>query len=273
MTCRQILDDLLTRCANHGIYLVLDTYSVTTTFVDYPYPTTLIPNADAFANYVAENVDVLGSHTNLIIEPYNEPWTVTGWQSQSRLNEWQTVWQNVINAVRAVENSKGYVHHLIMVSGPGGTLGYWGTLTDNWMNLNWLASNPFSGDNLVLTIHCYRYWGSVGLQTPISSRPTDYTEIKNIYIAESLYYYSQYYPIYIGEIGGYTTISGEDTWLTNTLQILNEWGIGYSYYAWRDDADWQGTGLSMLVVNSEATTGGTVNSYGQILVNAIGQGG
>jgi hypothetical protein len=242
------------------------------TYTDKPYPTTLIPNAAAFVNYVTEQVDVLGSHNNLIIEPYNEPWCQSDWATQTRLNEWQTIWQNCVNGIRNKENTKGYVHHLIIVQSPGSSLAYWGNLNDNWMNLNWLTSNPLIGDNLVPSIHCYRYYGSAGSGPDHSTDSTDYTTIKNIYIAEKLQYYSQLYPIFIGEISGITYVSGESTWLTNTLQMFNEWEIGYTYFAWRDDQNWANTGFGMLVVGSESTTGGTVDNYGQIFVDAIAQG-
>ncbi len=272
MTFRQILDDLLTRCANHGIYLDLVTFSVTYAGLeDMAYPTALIPNANAFVNYVVEQVDALGSHNNLILEFWDEPWCRSSWNTQTKLNEWQTVWQNIINGIRAKEDTKGYIHHLIIV-GYATTLGYWGNLNDPWMNLNWIDSAPLSdsANNLAYTASCFRYYGSVGVQEPISSRPTDYTTIKNICTEEKVLYYSQSYPISIRGIGADIYTSGEDTWFANTLQIFNEWGI--HYMSW----DWRGPDSSMAEIQEyvaeEGVTGGTVNKYGQILVDAIKAG-
>lgn len=279
LTFRQILDDLLTRCETYGIYMVLDTYSVTYAGLeDKPYPNALIADATAFTAYIVEQVDVLGSHHNLIIEPYNEPYCRSDWATQSRLDAWAIAWQNVINGVRAKETAKGYIHHLIMIQ-YGSTLAYWGNLNDNWMNFNWITSNPLtdSANNLVYDEHCYRRWGSVGTETPDSNKPSDYTTIKARYTLEHVLSYSNSYPLFIGEIGAYASgtgmpdPAGETAWLTNTLQILNEWGLGYTYYTWRDDTATENAGLCMLVVGSEATTGGTVNSIGQILVDAIAE--
>lgn len=282
MTFRQILADLIVRCANHGMYFVLCTANCPMPGQPFevldPYPTSLIPDSTSFKNYVVDQVDVLGSHTNLIIMPYSEYFVFSGWGTQSRVNEYQTVWQSIINGIRAKEDAKGYIHHIIVVM-YGVTLGYWDDYsTANWMNFNWIDSNPVtdSAGNLVYSQHCYRRHGSMGGGTDYANFPKDYAEVKNIYTQEKVLYYSQRYPIFISEFGAYASgpnaIAGETTWLTNTLKIWNEWGLSYCYFAWRDGQDWENTGLSILVVNSEVTAGGTVTSVGQIFVDAIAAG-
>jgi hypothetical protein len=245
MTFRQILDDLLTRCENHDVYLILCTMTVIHGYHDamaYPPYTqnsgsNLIPNAAAFVDYIIEQVDVLGSHINLIIEPYNEPWTAGAgyWASNARLDEFETVWQDIINGVRAKEDEKSFDHHLIMV-GYGAGIGYWGDMSLPWRNFNWIDARPLtdSAGNLVYTTHAYRYHGAVGTQEPKDTRPTAYATIKQIYIEEEVYNWSLQKPIFIGEIGAYSTIGGEEVWLENTLTILNEWNLGYAAWAWRD---------------------------------------
>jgi hypothetical protein len=224
-------------------------------------------------------VDKLGKYTNLIIEPYNEPWatSVSGygnWMNASRLNEWQFVWQKIIDKIRMKEAEKGYVNHLIVVA-YSPCLGYWGDLNANWHNFNWISSHPLidPASNLLCSNHAYRYWGSVGTQEDIEERPYDYNTIKNIYQQEKVDYYASKVPIYIGEMGTFSKVDStnkEYLWMQATLKIWNEWKLSYAVWEWRDTPDFNI--CNILESNSEALTGGTVNKYGQLLVDAIAHG-
>jgi hypothetical protein len=278
MTFREILDDLLTRCGNHKIYLILCTWTVVHGYHDsMAYPpysqdsgSSLIPNANAFVTYMVEQITTLGSHENLIIEPWNEPFSAGGfWASTTTLVEWQSTWQNVITAIRAEETSKGYVNHLIIVQ-YASCLAYWGDMSYTWKNFNWLELYPLtdSAGNIVYSQHSYRPGGTVGVQELVDTRPYDYNTIKQIFIEEQVLYYSQIYPIIIGETGAKGTIGGEEEFLENSLTIWNEWKLGYIAWVWRDT----GTIYDILQEGTESTTGGTVNSKGQIFVDTIATG-
>jgi hypothetical protein len=295
---RECIEDMLTRAEQRGIYVILCPYGIYPKdcpihgwdgcppndaggygFQDVmgfdPYSTSghegLVPDVDAFANLIANVVEIHGYHVNLIVEVYNEPFD--SYTGSYYANLWQSVWQKTINAIRQKEVEKGYVNHLILVQLIG--LRYT-RLDDPTSNFNWHWNNSLSdpAGNLVYSAHCYRHHGSVGYQTPITSRPYDYDTIKNIYIEEGVYNISQLVPVVIGEIGAYIPTDNteppgtEYLWMQNTLKIFNEWGLGYLGWCWWD-AD---TGWQQIEVGSEKVTGGTVNKYGELIINAIKQG-
>jgi hypothetical protein len=284
ITFQQMLNDLLTRCEDHEIYFILAPYKLRqgeqqVSMAYPPYivtedgatydPLPEIQDADDFVAFWVNIVDTLGSHNNLIIDPWNEAFGKHR-TNPAVLDEWQTVWQNLIDSIRAKEDLKGYVNHLIMLHFGYG-LTYWGDLDEEWRNLNWIDTHPLTdtAGNLIYSIHCYRNGGAVGTQTPKENRPTDYATIKAIYTEEGVYEKSQIHPIIVGEIGGYLSLAGEETWLENTYKIWNEWGLNYIQFTWRDTPQFA---WNMLEDNTEWTTGGTVNSMGQKLVDAIAQG-
>jgi hypothetical protein len=299
MGYRQCINDMLARAEQRGIYVILCPYGIYPKdcpihgwngcppndaggygFQDVmgfdPYSTAghegLIPNAAAFTNMLVNVVEELGSHVNLIIEFYNEPWM--GYTGSYYANLWQYVWQSTINAIRQKEAEKGYVNHLILVQFTS-NLRYT-LLNDPCSNFNWYWTNPLndSANNLAYSQHCYRYHGSVGYQNPKTSRPYDYETIKSIYIEEGVYNLSRVVPIVIGEIGASINVDSteptgtEYEWLKNSLQIFNEWGLGYLGWCWWD----ANVGMQQIELGSEYTNGGTVNKYGQILVDAIKKG-
>jgi hypothetical protein len=296
---RECIEDMITRAEQRGIYVILCPWGIypkdcpihgwngcppndaggqgSMDVMGFdPYSTNghegLIPNADAFTNLIVDVVEVLGGHVNLIVEFYNEPWA--SYTGTYYANLWQSVWQKTINAIREKETEKGYVYHLILVQLTS-NLRYT-ALSDPCSNFNWYWTNPLSdpANNLVYSQHCYRYHGSVGYQNTLTSRPYTYEELKRIYQEEKLEELSKLVPIVIGEVGAYIPIDNtepvgtEYLWMQNTLKIFNEWGLGYLGWAWWD----ANTGWQQIESGSEQTTGGIVNKFGQLLVDAIKQG-
>jgi len=281
LSFRQVLDDFLTRCGNHGLYVVLVGSHVNQIQVSYPYGSmakgqTLF-NQQTFRDYVVDQVRVLGGHNNLVIEPWNEP--ISGWLGEgvADLALWQNDWQAIINGVRAIEEELGYVSHLV-IAGFFTSLCSW-TTTEEFANFNYVNNYPlFDPDgNLVYTIHCYRLddfgnpGGSMGTIPPypdITSLPHTYEAIKAIFQQERLDTFSASHPVFIGEIGAnvYRDASNDSDFLKNALQIFNEWGISYTGWWWRNEA----IGAYQLVVaETEATSGGTLNLNGEVLSDAI----
>lgn len=273
-TYRQCLDDLLTRAAEYNIYVILCPAGIHQYNIGDscqmgfdPYTSTkdrgVITNQNQFTDFVAQIVTVLGSHDNLIIEPWNEPlWGYTG---DSICIIWQSIYNEVISKIRATETNNGYNHHLICCQ-LGASLHLW-SINDPSSNFNWLTSYPLTDptNNLIYSSHCYRSWGSVGgTDNSYQDAPTDYSTIKNIYINEGVKEAAEAKPIIIGEIGVLDN-SNEYDWLDNTLTIFNEWNIGYLGWTWRDD----GGVYAEIIPGSKSTTGGTVNRYGQLIVDNI----
>jgi hypothetical protein len=296
---RQCIDDMLSRAGQRGIYVILTPNGIYPKdcpihgwgkcppndaggygFQDVmgldPYSTTghegLVPDSDAFANLIANVVEVLGGHVNLIIGFYAEPWHT--YSGSYYANLWQNVWQKTINAVRQKEAEKGYVNHLI-IAHLTASLRYT-ELDDPCSNFNWFWNNPLndSAGNLVYCQNCFRVCGSVGYQEPKTSRPYTYEKVKAIYEEEGVKKISEKVPVIITSIGVSITVDEteptgtEYEWLKNSLQIFNEWGLGYLGWAWWD----ANMGMQQIEVGSEKTTGGTVNKYGQLIVDAIREG-
>jgi hypothetical protein len=299
MSYRKCIDNVLTQAEQRGIYVILCPWGIYPKdcpihgwggcpsndaggygFMDVmgfdPYSTSghegLVSDADSFANLIADVVGMLGHHSNLIVEFYNEPFD--GYTGTYYSNLWQFIWQKTINAVRQKEAEKGYVNHLILVQLTAGLR--YTRLDDPCSNFNWYWTNPLSdpAKKIIYGQHCYRLYGAVGYQTPKTSRPYDYDTIKQIYVEEGVYKLSQVAPIIVSEIGASQSVDEteptgtEYEWMKNTLQILNEWGVGYLGWCWWD----VNIGMNQIEIGSEVKTGGTVNKYGQLITDAIKRG-
>ena len=88
-------------------------------------------------------------------------------------------------------------------------------------------------------------------------------DVFNEYNADLLF--SINYPVFVGEIGcnmSSTSLSNEKTWFTNSLYLLNEYGISYCAFTAppEDETAWD------LVFDS---TNYTPNNAGTILISAI----
>lgn len=275
-TYQQCLDDLLTRAANHGIYVILSFARINQWASGKmqdnmgfdPYTesddTGVVTSQSQFTDIVAQLATVLGSHNNLIIEPWNEAFY--SYQGSSICSVWQSIYNEAINKIRVTETSNGYIHHLILCQ-LGASLQTW-SLSDPRSNFNWLTAYPLtdSVNDLIYGSHCYRSWGSVGGSSYLyDDAPTDYSTIKNIYdSSEGVKNAANSVPIIIGEMGALSN-TNEYNWLSNTLTIFNEWQMCYLGFSWRDD----GGAYAEITSGSQSTTGGTVNEYGQILVDSI----
>ena len=279
LTYRQCIDDLLTRAASRGIYVIICPFGIYPKdcpvhgwggceFNDHgpfdPYTTDghegVLPNAAAFANFVGSIAEEHGANTNLIIEPWNEPFW--GYSSDSVVALWQSTWQSCINNIRDAESSNNYVSHLVIIQHEA-SLGMY-DLDKSWMNFNWYWKYPLNdtAGNLVYSCHIYTQSGKLG--TP---KPTSYNDLLTVYRNAKLYDISAVVPVIIGEIGASLAEdpSGESSFLENSLRIFNDLEIGFIGWAWWDS----GTEYDMIQTNSELSTGGTVNTNGQLLVDAM----
>ena len=286
MTYRQTVSDMIGRAANYGIYVIWSTYTYfPSTSGDYygygPWLEVSFPpdgltgniylrTQQDFTNYIVSQITALGSHNNLIIEPWNEPAMYPDSPDpNSGTIAWHNSQQAIINAMRAKEDELGQVHHLFLAAFTaclylGGTSAIY--------NFNWIDKLPQGmlidlANNIFYDAHCYRAaYGSVGIYPNCAYT---YADVKAAYQTENVEYYSRSYPLFIGEMGPYSGFDQkgyETQWFDNTLRIWNEWGIGYTVMAW-----W-GVGPDPMInedVPEEVANGGTLSNYGNILAKYL----
>jgi len=256
---RDMYKDFINRAREHGIYIILNDMSVTATDpdIDFAYPLftanekTLFPTRQSFIDYVVQRTVELGEYDNYIADFWNEPY----WMSASAVVDYQSIWQQAINNVRA----QGYDG--LIVTCYGYSLATWGNPEDSFMNLNWYYDYPLYDplNNMVIGFHLYR--------ESISDKHT-YSELKDLFtnvlhikdIASEI-------PVICEETGAKNTDNDEDEFLANSLAIYNEWGL--SYIGWCLCS--KGTTSDML---QSGTTKDQfiLNQHGQIVVNAIQSG-
>jgi len=128
--------------------------------------------------------------------------------------------------------------------------------------------------NLIFSTHIYRVYSGLGhyIEQPTidkwgSEFPYNYTHIKVALEWEGIKWAGETLnvPIIIGEIGADMDWSPpeyqhEITAWNNTLSILNEWGVSYIAFWWRETGSFRLHG---------GTPNFTPNEAGQIFVNAI----
>jgi hypothetical protein len=260
---RDMIKDFISRCESRGIYVTLTDYTVKPgKYNDQdiggypPYCTSdecdLLPTKADFINYATNRVVELGQYDNYIAEFWNEPYNFTS----GDVKEWQGVWQQITNNVRA----KGY-KGLILAQYSFG-LGTWGNPSDNFRNLNWYYYYPLNDplNNTIVSFH--KYAGDV---------PTMYSALKQVY--DTTFHVrdiSLKIPVMAGEIGARLGSANESEFLNNSLKIFNEWGISYSIWSYSDETSWS---WSTLKTETLFATGGDLNANGQIAVDAIKAGG
>jgi len=260
---RDMIKDFISRCRSKGIYVTLTDYTVKSgKYNDQdiggypPYCTSdecdLLPTKGDFINYITNRVVEFGQYDNYIADFWNEPYNFTSVD----VKEWQSVWQQIINNVRA----RGY-KGLILTQYSFG-LGTWGNPDNTFRNLNWYYYYPLNDplNNTIVSFH--KYAGDV---------PTTYSELKTMY--DTTFHVrdiSLKIPVMAEEIGARLGSSTESEFLNNSLKIFNEWGLSYSIWSYSDDTSWS---WSTLKTGTLFATGGDLNANGQISVDAIKTGG
>lgn len=286
LTYRQCVSDMLGRAANHGIYVIWETYSYfPSTLADYygygkwlenAFPpdglfaaNTHLRTQQDFTNYIVSQITALGSHNNLIIQPWNEPaFFPTKSGNDAQTVEWHNSQQAIINAIRTQETALGQVHHLFLAAFTPCIYPATGAIYNfNWIDQLPIGSLTDSANNIFYDAHCYRGWYySSGLP---GNQQYTYAGCKAVYQSENIEYYAQRYPLFVGEIGPYLNYDGqgyETQWFDNSLKIFNEWGIGYTAMAW-----WS-VGPDPMInedVPEEVVNGGTLSNYGNILAKYL----
>lgn len=251
------LQDALKRTASiaaeYGIYFQIRLYGPTRAegrIEGLPFAPTYAWSVQDFVNFWANVADVMKAYPNVILTLFDEP---TG-------NE--TTWFNAASQAIAAIRNAGFTGLICVHYGYSGDMLWVG----DWVN----GGHPTS--NLIFSEHIYRSCGSFGW---VSDYPTDLNSIRN-FMNNSLgepkgtatnYVQNTYnVPIWVSAIGTNNGATDDDEYVAfrNTLEVLNEFGIGYTVFSATR------TGLQATIL--EDPTGqvfSAPNRVGQALIDAI----
>lgn len=266
---RENIKSVIEIAADIGIYIIFCPFSVKVMnpsgYVNLPFPPympvdyeSIIPNKQAFINYLVGVANELKGYDNVMFDLWNEPHDLV-WGTEAQREEWLDAAQSCINAIRVVTNQ------IIIVQwgyGLGASDGvHW---SPDLYSMQWVADHPMTGGNIVYSTHIYRSGGQLG-----GDKPYDYDTIKQRLINCKVNYVQDVlnHPVLIGELGmsNFNDVANEREAFRNILTILNEWGIGYLGQEWfvenREFALLQNTNYIP-----------PPNAAGQILIDAIAAG-
>ena len=226
--------------AERGMWILFAAYRVGdyynyTTQGSLPYPpytnqTDVIANEADFVSFWGDVAADLKDYGNTMLEIWNEPDAGTS-----------TAWFNVCRDWMVEVRSANYTMPLVV---------QWGMA--NWINLNYPTraggSYPMDwvdqanstindvSNNMIYSNHQYR--NHIHWSTPDSFNAYSYEDINSGYTYMNLYNASNYYPIFMGEIGANIWWTGEDlakelAFFNNSLSLLNSHNISYAGWTWR----------------------------------------
>lgn len=205
---------------------------------------------DDFYNFWINMATELKNYNNAIFTLYDEP--------NSELTIWFDAATAAINEIRSTGAQQIIVVHYA----------YCGS--SMWME-NWIQQGrPL--ENIVFSNHIYRYHGTFryDMNSPVDIEYIrDFLSNKpvNGYTGAAYGYITNTYnvPIWVSAIGSHSgSINDQEyVYFKNTLQVLNELGLGYVAYQWfRTDTPWATQKNEGLLVNPP-------NRVGQALIDAI----
>ena len=229
-----------------------------------PYPpydsgNGIINSVSDFVNVWTSVANTLKGYPNVMFELWNEPNGDAAAEAS-----WFSVTQQCINAIRGTGST-----NIIVVQ--------WGSNTyldfQNYSNasttsssMDWASSNPLNDplNNIVYSTHLY----SSGFYDSLNNYVQKYSYSDMLWALNvtGLLSLASQHPVWIGEIGcnlWASNMNDEYAWYSNTLTILNQYGIGYCGWAW---APWN-TGTEWGLVTGQSNY--APNQAGQILQQQI----
>ncbi len=229
---REAMLQVIQAAQQYGIYCII-----------CPWSTNFDPisacggSQSSFVTMWTQAAQMYGDEPNVVFELFNEP---------------NGNYDNILNAfVAATAAIRTVSQNLVVVQ-----YGYCGSFdfVDDYAP----ALQPYG--NIVYSNHIYRYpagatfSGSSGTTTSVCDSTLRNTWSYGTVIGR--------YPMYIGEIGAYTSQSGDTAWFTSCLSVLNSYGAGYTGWEWgQDGTNWQ--------LSTPTTAPWSPNTNGQVLRNAI----
>lgn len=254
---RQHIRDLAEMCLARGIYLVYCPWNIKGGDNQYtsgilPYPpyhtrTDIIANEQEFVDYWLTVAQELKDYPNVIYEIWNE----AGGSVQNNVsarNHYFDVVVNVTKTIRQVTDQLCIVQWGFG-AGPGFPLQFWlSDLKNDWMDANNLT-------NVAYVTHLYNeMYGGGG---------SSYDQVKIQLQSDGIEWAisTLQVPLVITETSAY---SGYEQAWNNTLAILNEWGVNYVGWWWRQ------TGYALIRNDMPWIPEPTL--IGQMLINGMKEG-
>ncbi|MEM2507224.1 MAG: cellulase family glycosylhydrolase [Nitrososphaeria archaeon] len=264
ISTREAIKRFLNFAAEKGMYVVLDAYSTRCYWTraeqdQLPFPpyqqspnaSEIIGSVDDFVEWWRSVAEELKGYPNVLFELWNEP---NRNNPPTAFNEWLNAAQLCINAIRNAGATQPIIFQWQMgiwcnvyEDENGEPFARWGDHLRSWLETA-VANLTDPLGNLIFSTHIYRVYSGLGqyitpsvIQKWNSTFPYNYTHIKVAlehmgikWAVESLNV-----PLFIGEIGaamdwGPTEHQHEMTAWNNTLTILNDWGIHYTAFWWRE---------------------------------------
>jgi len=237
---REAMLQVIQAAQAYGIYCVICPWS------GNPDPLSVFGSQANFVTMWTQVAQMYGSEPNVIFELFNEP---------------DGNYDAILNAfVAATAAIRQYSSNIVMVQ-----WSYCGSF--DFVNDYAPVLEPYG--NIVYSNHIYRYPCSPEATFPCGSATTKTSIDTRLRTAWSYSSVIGRYPMFIGEIGAYTTQgSSEVTWFANCLSVLNDYGAGYAGWEWGQG----GTNWELSTINSSTAPFRPNSNSGQALVNAIAAG-
>ncbi|MEM2741769.1 MAG: cellulase family glycosylhydrolase, partial [Nitrososphaeria archaeon] len=219
-----------------------------------PFQPTYSWTVQDFVNFWVNVSLTLKNYPNVIYCLFDEPTAPSAYS----IYDWFNAANQTIYAVREVGSNQLIVIH-------------WGYCSSNVNWISWWINGGYLTENIVFSTHIYRYHGTFQGD---SNSPVDISYIRNWLNRTSLpnvmgykYVMDTYnVPIWVSAIGAHNGVTddSEYVYFWNTLQVLNDWEMGYVLFdCGRTNIVW--TGLQ----NPLGEVWSAPNRIGQALINAI----
>lgn len=264
---RSNLESFISCAASHQLYVDLTFWRVTADEgqVSLPYPpydnNSLVTSVAGFVDVWQGLAATLKSYPNVMFELWNEPvGDITAEES------WFNTTQLCINAIRGT----GATNLIVSQWDYGIYLDFMNySLTPTSISsMDWANPSPLKDplNNIVYSTHLYSddFFDTTSGYAPKYS----YSDMLWAFNITGLFSLASQHPVWIGEIGcnlWATNMTDEYAWYSNTLTILNQYGIGYCGWAW---PPWT-TGTEWGLVSGQPNY--APDQAGQILQNMISE--
>lgn len=256
---RQHVKDICDFAAERGMYVMYVAYCVhhyevgePWDQVALPYPPYLmsgderwIPDEAAFVDFWGSVAQELGSKQNVLFHLFGEPCGMGYQHDEDAKNSWFNVAQQCIDRIRQIENTNGYIKHLIIFQyrdSPWCNLDHPDYDADTMEWVGW-PETP-EGENIVYSTSFYREYDSCGLHDDYS-RGWTYDECKLAMEIQKIDWVVNTLnkSFMVAEVGANLWHSGQELneelkAFENCLKIWNEWGISYLPLWWRIEGPW-----------------------------------
>jgi uncharacterized protein (DUF2141 family) len=243
--------------AEYGIYVQIRLYGCTRTEgrrEGFPFQPTYNWTVQDFVNFWVNVTSYLKGYTNVIYCLFDEPTTPSGMS----MYDYFDACNQTIQAMRNAGSDQIIVIH-------------WSYCDSRVKYAKLWIDRGYPTYNIVFSKHIYRYHGTFD-GNPNSPVDIEYIRAKLNYTDYSENYGYKYImdtynvPIWVSAIGAYNgaTDDSEYVYFWNTLQVLNEWEIGYVvFHAGRTALPWT------VLKNPDGEVFSEPNRVGQALINAI----